>query len=160
METILIRMGEFMVVTNPVTLTCIGLGSCVGVTLYDSVLRLGALGHIVLPHRNGTKDRFKAGRFADSAIQTMIEGMEERGSQRRRIEAKVFGGANMFPHISSHDLFAIGERNVRAVKEELAQQRIQIVAQDVGGSIGRTIFFDLRHGTVRVRCAQREEKVF
>ena len=158
MEPILVGMGEFRVANNSTRLMCVGLGSCVAVALHDPKKRLGGLAHIMLPFIKEAKNRENPGKFADSSIEMMIKEMDRLGSHRRDLQAKLYGGANMFPNIPSHGLRLIGDRNVDAVKEILGQHRIKIVEKDTGGITGRTIIFDPEDGNVRIKSVHSEEK--
>lgn len=142
----------------PEILTCIGLGSCVAIALYDVKLRLAGLSHIMLP--KGEKNASNPAKFADSAINLLMKVMQRQGSSLKNLTAKIFGGANMFPMIQGNHLVHVGLRNSIAVKETLAKKKIEIVAEDLGGHWGRTIFFDTEDGSVRVRDARGEERIY
>ena len=158
MAPILVGMGEFRVADNSTQLMCVGLGSCVGVVLHDPRKRLGGLAHIMLPYIREGKSRENPGKFADSSIEMMIKEIDRLGSQRRDLQAKLYGGANMFPNIPGHGLTPIGDRNVEAVREVLGQHRIKIVEEDTGGRAGRTIVFDPEDGNVRIKFAHSEKR--
>ena len=114
----------------------------------------------MLPSRQEATSQTKAGKFADSSIQLMVERMEALGASGRGLQAKLFGGANMFPSVPGNVLIRIGERNIQAVKEELAKRRIALVAEDVGGHRGRSILFTPHDGVVRVTYIHGEERVY
>jgi len=160
MEPIKIGMSEYKVAKNPEILTSIGLGSCIGIILYDAFNKIGGLAHVMLPRRSEVKDKSNPAKFADSSIELMLNEMESKGSLQRNIKAKIFGGANMFPNVQSSTLMNIGERNALAVKEELEKRKIKITAEDLGGNAGRTIIFDIKDGSVRVRTVRGEERVY
>jgi len=153
-------MSEYKVVKNPGLLTSIGLGSCIGIILYDAFNKIGGLAHVMLPRRSEAKDKSNPAKFADSSIELMLEEMEGQGSLQRNIKAKIFGGANMFPNVQSSTLMNIGERNALAVKEELEKRSIKIAAEDLGGSVGRTIYFDTKDGSVTVKNVRGETKTY
>lgn len=159
-EPVRVGMSEYKVAHNPEVLMCQGLGSCVGIVLYDPAARIGALAHIMLPYRRESKDRSNPKKFADSAMDLMVNEMVRAGASRTRIEAKIFGGANMFPHVQSRSLMNVGEKNIAAVKEELERRKIEITAEEIRGEYGRTVVFDTRDGTVRVRTVKGEERVY
>lgn len=152
-------MSEYKVVHNPSVLTCTGLGSCIAIALYDAVNKIGGLVHIMLPQIREAKNPSRPARFADSGIALLVEEMLAQGAALPRIRAKIFGGANMFPGIAFAAM-DIGRRNITAVKEELQKRRIPLVAEDLGGSSGRTISFDTTDGSVQVRKVRGEEKTF
>ena len=116
-------------------LVAIGLGSCIGLTLIDEDAGVVGLSHVVLPESLG-KDGPKP-KFADLAVPDLIEAVIELGAAKRRLKAILIGGAKMFASTSTNNL-DIGSRNAQAVREALGAQRIAIVAEDVGGTRGRT----------------------
>ena len=130
-------------------LTTYALGSCVGICLYDPVLQLGGMVHIMLP-QNMEKGRANPLKYADTGIHYAIGQMESRGAQRSRITAKIAGGAKMFSEGNSA-AGNIGQRNIQAVKLALQWHRIPIIAEDVGGASARTLIFDVSAGIATVR---------
>ena len=140
------------IVKAPDIIRTAGLGSCVGVVLYDSHKKIAGMAHIMLPEsslaRGTTVHKAK---FADTAIADLIQLLEKHGSHVSRLKAKIAGGAQMFHFTTKSDIMRIGPRNVEAVKKELARYAIPIVAEDVGGSSGRTIEFDPATGKLLVR---------
>ena len=160
MEPIKVGMTEFKVARNPERLMTLGLGSCVGVVLYDAFNKIGGLAHIMLPRQSEAKDKSNPAKFADAAIELMLTEMEKAGSFKNNIKAKIFGGANMFSNLQNSAFLNVGERNAHAVKEELEKRKIKLIAEELGGSSGRTITLDTADGSVRVRTARREERVY
>jgi len=160
MEPIKVGMAEYKVMENPAVLTSIGLGSCIGIVLYDAINKLGALAHIMLPRQSEAKNKSNPAKFADTSIDLMLADMEKKGSFKRNIKAKVFGGANMFPKVQGEILMNVGARNAAAVKEELIKRKIAVVAEDLGGHCGRTIVFDIKDGSVRVKTIRGESVVY
>ena len=159
MESIKVGMAEYRVALAPERLQSIGLGSCLGIVLYDTKHRIGGLAHIMLPRRSEGKVKNNPARYADSAVALMLEEMRALGAHESRIVAKVFGGANMFPMITSTQA-SIGLRNYTVTAEELAARKIPVVAVDVGGHCGRSILFDLSNGIVHIRMATGQEARF
>ena len=143
-EKISIGIGEFAVVTKPCVLESIGLGSCVGICIWDKNKGIGGLAHIMLgcaEERTGNLMR-----FADKAIDAMIDKMISKGAHTNDMVAKIFGGASLF-HSTG---FSIGKDNTVAVKKELSKRKIRIIAKDLGGTHGRSIWFDTKTGNVVV----------
>ncbi len=131
-------------------LVAYGLGSCVGVTLYDRTRKIGGLAHIMLPSSRMHARVSVPGKYADTAVEALLESVGSRGADLRNLEAKLVGGANMFISITQQAV-PIGMRNVSAVREQLDLKGIKIKGEDVGGSQGRTIFFTLADGNIEVR---------
>lgn len=151
MDPIKVGMSECKVAGDSALITAVGLGSCIGIVLYDAIHKIGGLAHIMLPKASEAKDRSNPAKFADTAVELLIKKMERKGAERRAIKAKIFGGANMFPSVQGAGQMGIGERNTTAVRDELKRQKIRIVAEEVGGYSGRTIILDTDNGDVTVR---------
>lgn len=149
----LVSIGEFRVAQGAV-LKIIGLGSCVGIALFDPELRIGGLAHVMLPNsNNGIK---KSAKYADHAVEMMIEAMERLGSDRKRIFAKIAGGAQIFKHMTL-DMLRIGDRNVESARAILRDCGIRVVSEDVGGGQGRTVYFYTTDGRMLIRYSRGGE---
>lgn len=159
-----VGIGDLTVNRAPFVLETRGLGSCVGVTLYDKEKKIGALAHIMLPSisslaQENISENMKF-RYAEYALPYMLNKMFFMGSERKNIVAKIIGGASMFRRKSS--TLNIGEKNVEAVRTFLKNNFIKVQAEEVGGDMGRTIFFDLNNGVVIMRIygkVKREVKI-
>lgn len=152
----MIRVGisEVKTASNPQVLSCVGLGSCVGICLFDPVAKVGGLAHVLLPNSGSIKnDGGRSGKFADTAVNALLYKMKEEGSSTKNIIAKLVGGASMFTTAASdvNGMFAMGPKNVSAVKNILASNGIKIEAEDTGGSYGRTIEFHVGTGKVIIK---------
>lgn len=158
MANITIGIGDFKVCRAPDVLITYALGSCVGICLLDNVTNIGGLSHIMLPESSGINAASTPMRFADTAIPMLIRQMESMGASRLRMKAKIAGGATMFA--TSSDKFNIGERNIEAVKRVLMQNRIPIIAEDIGLNYGRTQLFYPETGVMEIRAAAKGIKMF
>jgi chemotaxis protein CheD len=159
MEVVNVGVAEYFVTHNPHTLASYGLGSCVGVALYDDKRNIGGLAHIMLPDSRYMTKKGNPGKFADTSIKAMVDEMERLGSKRWDIKAKIAGGACMFTipgatnprNVPGPCLgMQIGERNIEAAKAALKELKIQLVAEDTGGNYGRTMRFTISDGKVTV----------
>ncbi|MCS7118476.1 MAG: chemotaxis protein CheD [Archaeoglobaceae archaeon] len=148
---IIVGIGEVKIARSGVLKT-IGLGSCVGIGIYESKLKAAALAHAMLPRSNGSK----TAKFVDSAVEIMVESLVALGGDKRNLIAKVAGGAQVFKHLTLENL-RIGERNVEAVRETLRDRGIRLVSEDVGGNIGRTVYFFASDGRMLVRYSIGDE---
>jgi len=134
-DTVIIGIGEYKVGSMP--MASIGLGSCVGLVIHDRQTGTGALVHIMLPSSQGKTDR--PGKYADTAIDVLIKELTQNGSSPANLIAKIAGGSAMFKTFSGN--LNIGDRNVEVIRKLLKDQKIPIKGEDVGGSVGRTIFY-------------------
>ncbi len=157
-EIIKVGMADLNVCHAPDGLTTLGLGSCVGIALRDPVTQIGGLAHIMLPDstaiRGGSSNIPK---FADTGIEELVRRMEAMGAKRSRLVAKLAGGATMFATQSKSDLVKIGERNVLASKQKLAELKIPILAEDTGKNYGRTVIFYPETGEYVIRAVGKEQ---
>lgn len=132
-----------------------GLGSCVGITLYDPDSKIAGMAHIMLPHSDITRNgQVNTKKYADTAIPEMILLMTQQGAVIRRMKAKLAGGAQMFSFMGQNDTMRIGPRNVESCKEVLKQYSIPIIAEDTGGNFGRTIELYNTTGVLLIRSVQ------
>ena len=133
------------------------LGSCIGICLYDPVIKLGGLLHIMLPlnMETGRKNPLK---YADTGMAEMIRQMEAKGANRSRIIAKIAGGAKMF-EVSGGALGNIGQRNIESVRVQMKKHGLRIANEDVGGTVARTMSMDVATGEISVRSYGRPELI-
>jgi chemotaxis protein CheD len=149
-QRISVRMGEVKVGLGKNVLFAIGLGSCVAICLYDARARVGGLAHIMLPHPLSARRPAPLGRFASSAVEHLITEMEQAGAVRRRLYARLVGGAAMFEAVLNDDGPALGERNVEASRLALKKAGILVKAEEVGGNHGRTVHFHVTDGRLLI----------
>jgi len=150
-----VGMADAQAAQTEDSLRTLGLGSCVGVALYDPVAKIGGLAHIMLPDHAGREDAPLA-KFADTGVPFALTLMEQLGAVRRRITAKLAGGAQMFAG-TGNDSLRVGPRNVEAVYKALGASSIAVIAADVGDHYGRTIELFCTDGRLSVRSARSGE---
>lgn len=153
-----VGMAGLKIARAPHILLTRGLGSCLGITMYSPIKRIGALAHPMLPDLERTTIKTKPEKFVNSAIALMIEELEKMGCSTPLLKVKLFGGAHMFSAVPSDSLFNIGWKNVEKAKEVLDSLNIKIAAQEVGSNFGRTIALDLNTGKVKVKTIFHGEK--
>jgi chemotaxis protein CheD len=154
-----VNMAEMNVVKGTGGLRTTGLGSCVGVALYDPLAKVAGLAHVMLPNSEIARETtIKLAKYADLAIPELIRRMCEMDAAHKSIQAKLAGGAQMFAGIGNTDILRIGPRNIESCKDALAKYHIPIVAEDTGGHYGRTIELYCVSGKLVVRSVQRETK--
>jgi chemotaxis protein CheD len=151
----LVRVGELHVVQGSGSLVTIGLGSCVGVVLYDEHSRVGGLAHVMLPDVKRARAEVPPARFASYAITMLLEKMSAAGAELARIRARLVGGASMFEAIMKHDVKGLGLRNIESCRAALEREGVPIDGEEVGGTYGRSVFFDVSTGVLRVSTVLR-----
>lgn len=146
-----VGVAEYAVTQLETRLTTTGLGSCLGIALFDRAREVSGLAHAMLPaaHESDGDDA----KFVDTAVETMLAEMRREGANVDAVEAKIAGGSNML------DLSGIGRdvgtRNVEAGKESLTDRGIPIVGEDTGGSHGRSLEFHTGTAELVVKSAHR-----
>lgn len=160
LEIVKVGIADMNIVKTPGLIRTSGLGSCVGVVLYDLSAEIAGLAHIMLPDSSLAKNTsFNSAKYADTAIRDLVSIMLKSGAKASRLNAKIAGGAQMFQYSSGSDLMRIGPRNVEAVKKELYSLKIAILGEDVGGHSGRTIEFNPHSGELIVRTVNKGQVV-
>jgi chemotaxis protein CheD len=155
-EEVRVDMAGMKVESKPVELLT-SVGSCVAICVYDSIHRCGGLAHIMLPHSSLGPQEPLPSKFADTAVPALIKGIREISGAETRLSAKIAGGANMFPNSDANGL-NIGTKNVHAVKAALTYHKIRLIGEDVGGSHGRRVAFNINSGAAVVRLHSGEIK--
>ncbi len=151
-EMIKVGMADLNVCQYPDAITTLGLGSCVGVVLYDSVAKCAGMVHVMLPDSTTIRNNSNRAKFADTGIDELVKRMESIGAVRSRLLAKIAGGAQMFAFNSTSDMVRVGERNVEACKKKLSELGIRIVAEDTGLNYGRTIEYYTETGMLKIKA--------
>lgn len=142
MSTVLhVGMADLVAARHPATLISLGLGSCIGVAIYDEVAKVAGMAHIMLPESRG-ENTPKPGKFADTAVCALVNELLQMGASKSRLKAKMAGGAQMFAlGGKGSSILSVGDRNVEATKRALSGLDIPLVAFDVGGNKGRSVEF-------------------
>lgn len=158
-SVIKVKIADLAVQKEQGIIITVGLGSCVGIALYDYVTRIGGLAHILLSDSTQFKNKgefFNRAKFADTAIPFLAAEMEKLGAKRARFQAKVVGGSQLFAFQKRNG--SVGERNVEAVIRTLKEMAIPILGLDVGGNYGRTMRLFVESGKVLISTVGKGEK--
>lgn len=155
-KDIKVSIADYKISKAPNRMITLGLGSCVGISIYDRFSDFGGLAHIMLPDSSHFQRNIKIGKFADLAITNMLEDLIAKGIKKRGLVAKIAGGASMFRFSDEKLTMDIGARNIIAVRNTLQQLGIPIIAEDVGGNSGRTMILDLENKTVHIKTVGKE----
>lgn len=146
-----VGMADLKVAKPPEALTTLGLGSCIGICVYDPSTKIIGMAHIMLPSSKTIKNNSNIAKFADTAIIKLLDDMVKLGANSRKFVCKIAGGAQMFKFTSGNDMMKIGLRNAEAVREILKERNIPILADDTGGNFGRTIEFYSENGVLKIK---------
>jgi len=157
MATLVVGIADLKIGRETDTITTLGLGSCVGITLHDPIRKIGGLVHIMLPEYNGQAEHNRL-KFADSGIADLLEKLIRAGGSRRSLVAKLAGGAHMFSGSGAQNFLKIGERNVTVSINTLHALKLPIVGNDTGGAHGRTIELYNDTGKLKIRAVGLGEK--
>ena len=141
-----------------VTLSTFGLGSCIGLAMYDSKAKAGALLHFMLPDSRlmPQKAQEKPAMFADTGIELLLETIKRFKVQKENLQAFFAGGATV---ISEKDIFKIGTQNTSQIKYLLEAHNIPVISEDTGGKNNRTLHFKLSTGELIVKSGQTEKTI-
>ncbi len=155
-EVVKVGMADLNVAKPPQKIRTSGLGSCVGVVLYDETIKVCGMAHVMLPNSSlGKTETMNKAKYADTALVVLLDKLKKMGANHVRLKAKLAGGSQMFKFSSSSEMMRIGPRNVEAVKEKLKELRIRVVSEDVGGTSGRTIEFDPETSKLSIRTVSQ-----
>ena len=161
MESIQLRVGigDCKITKSPNSIITVGLGSCVGIALYDNKKKIGGLAHIMLPDSTQFSNTSNKYKFADLAIMELYNEILSLGASKNGLIAKVAGGASMFNFSDKKMVMDIGERNCTAVKKHLKNLDIPIISEELKGNKGRTMILDVNNGEVSIKTVGEGIKV-
>lgn len=154
-----VRIADMDVLKNEGVLVTIGLGSCVGIALYDQAAKVGGLAHILLADSKQFKNRdggINEAKFADTTIPLLLKKMEKIGAKKNRVKAKIAGGSRLFSFQNNE--LSVGDRNVMTTRKVLKELGIPLVAEDVGGNYGRSMRFYVDSGQVVISTVGKGTK--
>lgn len=158
-ELIKVGMADLKVCKFPDNLTTIGLGSCIGIALYDPVTKISGLAHIMLPDSTQIRNNSNIAKFADTGIQKLYDDMIKAGATKNKIVAKIAGGAKMFELSSGNSQgINIGDKNAIASREKLKELGIPLIAEDTGLNFGRTVELYSENGAYLIKAVGKQEK--
>ena len=154
-QMIKVGMADLKVCKAPDNLTTIGLGSCIGIAMYDPVSKVTGLAHIMLPDSTAIRANSNIAKFADTGIQKLLDDMIKAGASKTRIKAKIAGGAKMFD-VGTSNMINVGERNAIASREKLKKLGIPLIAEDCGKNFGRTVEIYSESGEFLIKAVGRD----
>ena len=157
-NTIVVGMADLNVAKTGSALITYGLGSCVGVTLYDPIHRIAGMAHVMLPDSKTYRGVVNRAKFMDTAIEELLSRMASAGAPRSVLVAKIAGGAHMFGLSPESDVIKVGLRNCEMAQLILTKLSIPIKANQTGGKFGRTISIDADTGVLLIKTVGQGEQ--
>lgn len=157
-EVVKVKIADLAVLRDKGLIVTVGLGSCVGICLYDETRRVGGMAHILLSESRQFKNRensLNQAKFADTAIPFLIGQMEKIGAKKSRLQAKIAGGSRLFAFEKTN--ISVGEKNIETVRRTLNEHNIPIIGEDVGGNHGRTMRLFIENGKVTISTVGKGE---
>jgi chemotaxis protein CheD len=144
-----VNLGKLIYTTKPELYNLLGIGTCIGIFMYDLKSRNFTLAHTLLPKYEINEARLNPkmpAKYTDLAIHRMVKKMNQKGSDLKDLKCKIAGGSQIY-----NDNFLIGQRNIEMTKLVLKDLNIPIVAEDVGGNTSRSILSFNSNGTMHLR---------
>ena len=153
-----VGMADLKTGRNTDMITTLGLGSCIGIALYDPTTKIGGLAHIMLPDSTAIKNNTNRSKFADTGIEDLFNDMIKMGASKKHIVAKIAGGAKMFEMSVASEIGNVGARNAEASKAKLKELNIPLKAEDTGLNYGRTVELYCENGKFLIKSVGKELK--
>jgi chemotaxis protein CheD len=148
-----VGLAELAVSNNPsAILTTYSLGSCIGVAMYDPVMRVGGLLHAMLPDSalDPAKAQAQPGMFVDTGLDALLRAACQMRADKRRLRIYLVGGARI---LDDQSLFNIGGRNLAAFAEYLRRENLHVDAEQVGGQVNRTVGLSIETGRITLKVS-------
>ena len=158
-EVIKVGLADLNLCRDPDIITTLGLGSCIGIALYDPSTKIGGLAHIMLPDSTKMRNNSNIAKFADTGIEELLNRMIKAGAVKSRLVAKIAGGAKMFEVSGLSDIGNVGQRNAEASRAKLKQLGIRLIAEDTGLNYGRTVELHCDNGDYYIKSVGKPLKI-
>lgn len=158
-EVIKVGMADMNVCKSPNVITTLGLGSCIGLILYDPVTKIGGMVHYMLPDSTKVRNNSNIAKFGDTGIKELLKRVVAAGANRNRLIAKIAGGARMFEVSGLSEVGNIGARNAETAKAILKELGIRLVAEDTGLNYGRTVELHCETGEFYIKSVGKPLKI-
>lgn len=153
-ETITVFTGELKAGNQSVDLKSSPIGSCVVIVLFEEEIMTGGMAHVMLPGKAPEKDHVMQGRYAENAIDLLINELTEHGLNKEKLKAVVVGGGNVLKREND----TIGIENLKSVNQLLEKHEIKTVAYSVKGTERKSVRFDISQGTIFFTKGDEPEK--
>ncbi len=153
----IVGVADMKVSNNPEeSIITYSLGSCIGLVIYDPLVKVGGILHYMLPESSIDKGKAVARpyMFADSGIPRLFKTAYKMGAAKQRIKIYAAGGAEI---LDQKGFFNIGKRNYMALKKMFFKNNVLINKQDVGGNVNRTVRLEIATGDIYVKTSGSKE---
>ena len=148
---LIVKVADWAADRADAVIVTLGLGSCVAIMLYDPEAKVGGMAHVLLPSKSLAHDADNPAKFPETAVPLLTARLGALGADRRRLIAKLAGGASMFASLMTPGTLQMGERNIVAARNALRLAAIPIQREAVGGERGRSVRFHVKDGRVEIR---------
>jgi chemotaxis protein CheD len=158
-QKVVVGIADLAVSNNPtITLATYSLGSCIGVSIYDPVAKVGGLLHVMLPDSKIDLDKAmrQPAMFMDTGIPALFRAAYQLKAEKYRVQICVAGGAQV---MDSSGFFSIGKRNYETLKTILGEHNLKVRAEQVGGMVSRSMYLNLVTGEVKLKVSGQSEDV-
>ncbi len=158
-EIVKVGMADLNICKAPNVITTLGLGSCIGLVLYDPVTKVGGMVHYMLPDSTKVRNNSNVAKFGDTGIRELLKRVVAAGANKNRLVAKIAGGAKMFEVSGLSEVGNIGARNAQTARETLKALGIRLVAEDTGLNYGRTVELHCDTGEFYIKSVGKPLKI-
>lgn len=157
-QKVVVGIADLAVSNNQsLTLATYSLGSCIGITIYDPVVKVGGLLHVMLPESSIDPDKAQRqpAMFMDTGVPALFRAAYQLKAEKYRVQICVVGGAQV---MDSSGFFSIGKRNYQTLKAIVAKHDLKVTAEQVGGMVSRSVYLNLATGEVRLKVSGQSEE--
>ncbi|WP_027720292.1 chemotaxis protein CheD [Maridesulfovibrio zosterae] len=157
---VFLHTGDGYIGVKPTIVSTV-LGSCVAVSMFSNRTKQGAICHAFLPYRHEAKAENERSiqicRYVDTAIDHLLSSMLRLGVKKNELEVKLFGGATGLTtaQVRPPSALGIGNRNVKAALDCLAEKGLYPSRMDVGGNVGRKLLFATNSGDIWMKRLEK-----
>ncbi len=147
-----VKVGDLRLATDPrATLITYALGSCLGVTFYDSRVPIVGLGHFLLPTAPPKCSLTESRKHVNTGLDELYRKLIDAGALKRRLKIHLFGCASILKGTPSLD---IGRQNFNAAAQWLKTNNLSPIAAHVGGNKNRTVTIQADTGKITIRTGR------
>ena len=158
-KVVKVGMADLNICRAPDVIITLGLGSCIGLVLYDPVSKIGGMVHYMLPDSTKVRNNNNIAKFGDTGIRELHKRVIAAGVNRSRLVAKIAGGAKMFEVSGLSEVGNIGARNAETAKKILRELGVRLIAEDTGLNYGRTVELHCENGQFHIKAVGKPVKI-